>query len=576
MTAAGGFVGVLLLGIVSFANGWLGTDKWVAQRVVDLANTYLVPDMAFDDFSYSAPYSIEFEGVTLTAPDGTRVVAVDRLAITLASAPLPMRPLEIQTIEIDQPSVYLLRDTDAESFALKGLLPFVEPTATDPESKENKALSDIFKLNALTIADASAEYDDGSGVPMTVSGLAAALTIDPQPDEEGSVWHALETKAGGTAAALSIDARVNLDDLILDIASFTFDVDLSKRDGSSALPSTLQAMLQSANARGTLSLSADGTIYARAFEQSTLSALLSLESVSADLQAIHLPIDSGHTRAELVQGIVQLRDTEILALGGRIAVDDAIVELSDPDRPARLSWETTDLSLQDLVRTTKDAEGQDEKIDLAGTLTTSGVIYTQLGPDLANTIAAATRNASGDGHVDIVEGKLMVIPVLSQVLRAADLVGTVTGERGFDDELETQIAFSEHGISLNDIRIKVPVARFRGEGLIGWDSTLDLRLRGGAVERVPLIGEALGAVSGQLVQYQVKGTTAEPDVRIRPLGFQDRSDPEEAAEERAEEDLGQDETQNGETQDSETQKAEAERDENQGKDMPNDGSSDGS
>lgn len=538
----GVMIGVVVLGTLAFMNGWFGTDRWVAQRVVNIANTYFVPEMAFGDFEYDAPYGVTLTDVTMTAPDGTEVVSISSLVVRLAQPPTPFGPIVIESIELDTPELDLIRDTVAEGFALKGLIPFVEAIATEPDQQpEDQKLSDVLQLNRLSITNGRVLFDDGSGTPMVFTGLTMGMDIEPRPDDAGIVWHSLKTEAGAPASKLTLEGKVNMDSLVADIASLTLDLDLSDPSGAQALPSQLQAILASAEARGTLNVFVSGTFNAQEPLSSELTALVRLDDVFATLDGYQVPIESGAFDAEVIGGVAQLTAAQLEMLNGTIELPTALIEMSQPGRPVQLAWDVNAISLRELIAGTQtpaeEGEGADEP-DLAGIVTSSGALSTRLGDDLSLLVQSATSSAMGDGRIEVMDGRLMVVPILTQVLSAADLAGTITGERGYDDEFETDLSFGEFGITLEKLRIKVPVARFRGEGLIGWDQSLDLRLRGGAVERVPLIGQAVGAVSGRLVQYLVRGSIAEPKIGLRPIGLQDGSDPEERAAEAEEEAQG--------------------------------------
>ena len=66
----------------------------------------------------------------------------------------------------------------------------------------------------------------------------------------------------------------------------------------------------------------------------------------------------------------------------------------------------------------------------------------------------------------------------------------------------------------------------RGKGKIRYDGSLDLRVRAGLVNRLRgrlgRIGSILDTVTDNLVTNLVRGTLAEPQVTVTPLGLGSR------------------------------------------------------
>src|SRR4051812_35624696 len=96
---------VLVAGGVLAALAWwrpASVQDWVGRQVVAVANAHLVPRLGYAHVEYHAPGEVVLSGVTLTAPDGTRVLDVGGMTITLAEVPHVGQPIVIERISLDK------------------------------------------------------------------------------------------------------------------------------------------------------------------------------------------------------------------------------------------------------------------------------------------------------------------------------------------------------------------------------------------------------------------------------------------------------------------------------------------
>src|SRR5262245_58455342 len=111
--AAVGCAGLVVAGVI-FAKVYFGSaremEKWIGQQIVAIVNTFLVPQLSFDDLRYKAPASVHLKRVALRSPDGTKVLEMNGFGIVLAETPSIGKPVVIEKVVIDRGRINLIRD----------------------------------------------------------------------------------------------------------------------------------------------------------------------------------------------------------------------------------------------------------------------------------------------------------------------------------------------------------------------------------------------------------------------------------------------------------------------------------
>jgi hypothetical protein len=528
--------GIVLLALVAgiaiyfllLARGIGGVDDWTVRRVVAIVNNALEPQLDFDAVSLAvgreanedgAPYAIRFEGVTLTAPDGTEVVRAAGMRVSLAEMPRRDRPVIIETITLESPEILLIREQRAGgTTGFRGLVPFVKPSPTDrdldPDSEGATTLSDVLALRRIAVTDAAVVYEDRSDPDLSVmrlDGIGFELVIDPQQTEDGRTLHALELAFGRAPfLEVALAGRVDLDAITAEVGSLSLRADLEQPESVAALPPQLQRLIEEYEIRGVLSVEASGFVDPREPERSDLAMRVDLNDAHFAAGEYQLPIASIAIDGTLQNMIVATEQFDIRALGGLIQLPDTTADLSTPERSLRTRWSVEGISLTEALRSDSSDDPR-----MAGIVASSGNATLSLS-DPAGT-------AEGEGVAEVREGRLVQIPVLSDVLAAADLLGAIQGrDTASQDTVDSEFVIRAGGLDLQSLEIVVPMAKFSGTGAIGFDGSIDLSMRGGAVERIPVIGAIAGAITGHLAEYRV---TREPGeairVRINPLGIGD-------------------------------------------------------
>lgn len=525
---------VLLLAIgvgtyfVLLVRGIGGVDDWTVRKVVTIVNTSLEPQLAFDSVSLSigadqnedgAPYAINFDGITLTAPDGTEVVRADALRVALAEMPRRGQPIAIANITLGTPEIRLIREQQPDgTTGFRGLVPFVKPNPTerdlDPETEGTTTLSDVLDLREVLVDNASIVYEDRTNPDlqaMRLDGIGFDLKTQPEQTSDGRTLHTLDIAFGRAPIfELDLDGKVDLDGLTAEIASLAINADLAEEEAVSALPPQVQQIIRDYAIRGMLDATVSGFVDARNLQGNNLTLSVNLTDGNVASGEYKLPVPSLVLEATLKSMVAQISRLDIETLGGEVRFDEARAELQTEGMPFNAQWTIDAIHLREALRA-----GTTEEPKLAGNVSGTGQMSTKL--------SDFKPSLDGSGNIAVTEGRLVDIPVLSGVLDAADLVGKMQGQdNNYKDTLESEFLIKPFGLDLQSLKISVPVAKFNGTGTIGFDGTIDLSMRGGAVEKIPVLGGLAGAVTGKLVEYRITRQPGEEvSVRLNPLGIGD-------------------------------------------------------
>lgn len=489
--------------------------QYVGQQVAGIANTYLVPDLAFDRVKFDRPSTVTLSGVTLTAPDGTRVIDLDTMVVTLAELPAEGEPIRIESIKLSQGTVTIVRDPSTGD--IRGLVPIVERGVSEQDEadvEENFRLSNVLVLEHVEITDVDLSIDlgDGSG-PMRLDGFELSLDVKEAADEPGAPsgpgWYALAFTSGrAPGLELDVDGRLNIDTFEAFVRSCTGTIELQESTYGS-LPGRLADALRARDARGQLEFTASGSVPltnpVRGAALDLSATLTGLNLASGDFR---LPIDRATARADLSAGIATISNVHAEMIKGTVDAQGEI-NLAATAMPTALSWTLDALDIEDLLT----AQGADAP-DLAGILSGAGSATTNL--------ADPSAALSGSGEIHLTDGRLVAVPGLTQLAKVASIAGFGSAA---DKNHRANAAYTltPAGVRLEESEIITNALGARATGLIGFDATLDLSVNAGPLEKVQEllgdVGKILGKVTDQLVTYKVGGTTAEPKVSVAPLGI---------------------------------------------------------
>lgn len=480
---------------------------YLGAQVVGIANAQLVPDLSFETIRYEAPYTLTLGGVALVAQDSTRVLDLGQMIVTLKETPRVGEPLKIARLTLSNGAINLIRDADSGGF--RGLSPLVEPPEELEEEIADKPefrLSNVLVLDKIVVSGINLVYDAGDGsAPMRLDALAADLDIVPATDA-GEGWYELNLASGRKPGLeVDLDGRINIETFELALNRVTAIAQLSDATATT-LPPQLAAIVNANQIRGAMRATATGRVPLMAPAEAELNLEASLDEGNAVFGEYRIPIDSLNVRADMASGVVDLRALELAALGGTMTADGRVVLGGD----ASLGWTIAGMELRELLA----SRPADQQPKMAGVVNGAGRVRAP--------VAAPMGGISGAGDIAVTEGRLVNIPVFSDLVEVVQLTG-LTGSEGFSDSFRSPFTLSPQGLTLDGFEFRTPALAARGGGTMSFDGVLDFSVNGGPVEalqnRLGQLGSILGKITDRFVTYRVRGTVAEPSVAVQPLGI---------------------------------------------------------
>lgn len=515
---------VIGVGVVVFSltRGGTNLDNWLAQQVVGIANYYLVPEIAFDRFRYDAPGTLTLETATLTAPDGTVVVSANEIVVTLARTPRMGEPIEIERVTLRSPEVNLVQD---DSGGFKGLVPFVrrQRVREQEQAPSDVRLSTVLRIRKLTMIDGGMRFEPANGEsPMEVRGLALDLDVEPanEAGEQGS-WYAIAAQANRAPIFdFALEGRFDVDNLIADVESFTFETTLDENSYGS-LPPRVQTFLRQHDAKGELAVDLKGFVPVRDFNSMDATANIRLEDFNVAQGEYRLPITVAAIDAHMDNGVGKITRGFADTLGGRVTISSAMIDLTTPTRPFNAVWNVDNVQLSEILRVAP--RDQPPKFE--------GLVHGE-GRITGNADAEVKQSIDGWGKVVIQKGRLLNTNALSQILGSLNVVRQFSGRGPNDDTVDVSFDLDAKGVTISELSVTTQAVAVRGAatpvGTIGFDGNLDLLVNAGPLDSFKRlfgdrVGNIIGIVTDRLSTFHITGPVGNTKVRMRgPLDMGNR------------------------------------------------------
>ncbi len=505
----------LLSNLAATAHGQ-DLQHYLVQQTVKIVNTYIEPEIAFDELTYAPPGTIHLDNVRFTADDGTEVVACSRLTVTLAQVPKIGKPLQIETVVLDKPELRLVFAAQPDgSHTLKGLVPFVktEHIRNQEAQSEDTRLSSILRIRELRIQNAMIEHrEEGSDQAMRLDDINLTLTTTPNEDDEPG-WHAFNTHIKRAPAFdLDLNGRLNIDTFETSLDVSEVDVVLEESTVT-ALPVPLQELVREYEARGRCRVVVSGELDLRDPLAADLTLAGSLHDFNLTLQKIRTPISKGEFTLMIKDGVARIPQLHLDTMGGTVDLTRIRTELTATGMPSSLSWAIKDVDLDQFFLAQDDGKDQPK---IKGILNSTGSATAAL-KEIPGSLA-------GEGEITIRKGQLIRIPFIASLADAMSVLAKVT-RASYEPKDKLDITFTLKGdvVDLSKLTLETRAVAARGKGTIKFDKSMDLLVNAGPMEKIQnMLGEVggiLGAVTDTLVKYRVHGTFDAPKVTVKPLGL---------------------------------------------------------
>jgi len=535
-----------------------GMDDWVGRQIVAIANAYMVPQIAFERLEYQAPATVVLTNVTFTAPDGTRVFDVGSMTVRLAETPSIGRPISIASLVIENGQVNLIQNEDGDGF--RGLQPLVKRRYERERAAESSSanLSDVLELREVRIINGGLRLDLGRGDPMVLRDLELALDIRPlaeaasEGDEgrpSGPGWYAMVLNTGRPPnAVIRADARLNIDTFEVDLASSEVALDVTAQS-IEALPPQLQTLLRQYQARGSLRVQASGRVPLRDLNAGKAKAAVTLSGFNLTQGELRLPIDRLSAEGELDGGVLRIGGGIIRMLGGSVAFRGQL-PIGEGAAPGELDWSANRLELEQLLAaySAPSTPTENQPAPSENTSTSNGA-----GNSAGSASAPATRSRlagrlsgegvirlnaqdipaslGGDGAVEVNDGRLLMIPGLTQLAQLMRVGERLMGDTTRTHRASARFQLTPEGIRVTESAVITTALAARATGIVAYDGTLDMSANAGPLERVQAsmgpIGDIFGNITDRLVTYRIRGPMNSPSVSVAAgRGDQHRSERE--------------------------------------------------
>jgi uncharacterized protein involved in outer membrane biogenesis len=189
-------------------------------RLQSMIADQLNAELRIGGLSYSFPYAVDLTDAELLTPgpDGKplEMLRVPHLALSLARSPLRGGPLVIQSVQIDDPSIHLIKAGDG----VVGRRSPAKPENPGPDSRSQRQwkLSQMFQLRRLALHGGTVIYEDRSLAhtrPLVWKNLNVNLDTAP---ESGSQYGFHFIADNAPLATLDAMGKADIDEFLLRLA----------------------------------------------------------------------------------------------------------------------------------------------------------------------------------------------------------------------------------------------------------------------------------------------------------------------------------------------------------------------
>ncbi len=505
-------LGTKLRGLLSQAASELGA--WVAAEATRVGQTYIEPTIAYDSFTYTPPGRLELKGFTLTAQDGTEVVRAGVATLILAEVPKLNQPIVIEEIILKDAKLKLIQTTDASGApsGFKGLVPFLKgENVKDQDSvPSGTKLSEVFQIRRLALENAGIVYDLGDGSdPMVIDDITMETGVKPS---DNPALYGLDLDLDRQPVfGVKLAGELDIDAMTLALDDFGLDLKMDK-DGLRVLPPQIQSIFKEHDAQGRMKVAVSGNVPLTAPLTAGLQGQVDLNDFNYAVGEYRFPIDTASVPFNMSSGTLTSDRITVNTIDGVFKVMGLNLKVDSPAMPVSASWSGENLQVRNLLRA---QPGAGKVPDLAGKLVTQGQAQTRLSDPMAN--------MSGSGSFALTEGRLVRIPLVSQLAELMDVVSILQKDAKLVDTFDGTFNLTGQGVDFSQINLSTPGFSARGEGLVYYDGRLDLLLNAGPLEAVQKklgdVGKLLGGATDSLIKYGVTGDVGNPQVKVKPLGL---------------------------------------------------------
>jgi hypothetical protein len=507
---------LLVAGVVLFVlygTGSTAVQRWIAGQLGSVAGDYLNPRLSLGAVRYEYPLTAYVDDVRLVADDPAKpgstidIFAAKHVTLEMAEIPRSGQPLRIQKLILDHPEFRAVSVSQKDR-SLVGFSHFLKaaPAAADTRAK----LSSVFEIRQIQIVGGLIVYDPRTPdtKPMEIDQINSVLSVEPAKGDETG-WYTLAMDLDRKPVfATHFAGRINIDSMTLDVQPLQVELKLG-RDQDHYLPPQIQSVLKEHEVSGELVVKATGLLSLGDWRASSLKAEVTLTGANVAAGDYHLPVDRFQVLWTMADRRSALEKFEADLLGGRLE-GAGQVTLNDA-MDARIHVALSHVRLEQCLRNAEGGEGKYR-----------GNVSGQI--DWEGPLTDALKQSRGRGTIQIVDGRLNQIPVLSDILSVVTktMKAAGVGSGRPSDTADVAFTFAGDRVTFSKVLVVTQVAALRGHGDIYFDTRMDMLFNAGPLEKIQsmlgVIGDLFGKVTDEISAYAVTGTLSEPkvDVKVAP------------------------------------------------------------
>ena len=268
------------------------------NKLQSLVSNHLRAELKLADLSYRFPYTVTVTDARIVARDGPHagheLLRLARGRLTLDELPTGTGPLRIKSIELERPSLHVVRDARgniAGDQVLRG--------GDAPRPNERMKLSDLFRLRKLTLRGGRVVYTDATRPyvpPMVWDNLTTDLRIAPR---EAAVYEFRYRAGGAPLAELSAEGSIDIDRLVMVVERLALSGRADPEADSSSVPAFVYEFVQKHEIAGAVRVEGDGTIPLREPQSSSFQASVTLDGARAHVYRYDRTLERLDLRVEL-------------------------------------------------------------------------------------------------------------------------------------------------------------------------------------------------------------------------------------------------------------------------------------
>ena len=317
---------------------WLAAPS-IARAIIRRQLQGLISDrlnarLEIGSIVYRYPYGVSVFDATIIGkgPEGMplELLRVARLNLQLAKLPMPGGPLVIQSVEIIDPAVHVIRESSGVMGKARLAKAVPQGGAATPRAK----LSEMFRLKHLALRGGRIVYEDSTkpgNQPMAWRNLNGDLEMSQQ--SAGSYAYHLVVD-NSPLATLEASGSANVDELTLGVEKCSIVASVDPGAAESSLPPEIQAILREYGVMGKVAIGVRAKVPLANPGASSYATTLELSDASARVPRWGENVDQLSLKAELADGLLKVE-----ALRGKCGTNLLFVKRATAridELPARL------------------------------------------------------------------------------------------------------------------------------------------------------------------------------------------------------------------------------------------------